>query len=334
MKFRIIRHHHQIEFPKWAQFVEDHPHGNIFQTPKIFDFYSNIKNYQPLIFYSVDDHNEPAGVLVAVLTREAGLTGFFSARCIIWGGPLVKNDDPVICGQLISSLNNAVKRKAIYTEVRNLFDTQHLKDCFAQNGFIFKDHLNYIVKLDDGDSVRKRMSNSKWRQIKKSIAEGAQIIVPDKLEQVESFYNILFDLYKSKVKKPLPPWSFFKEFFSSQDLGKYFLVEFEGKIIGGIMCPVFKDRIYEWYVAGLDREYKKVYPSVLATWAPIKYGLERGFKYFDFMGAGSPDADYGVREFKEKFGGQEFNFGRYLRINKPFFYRLGKTTLNIYQKLF
>jgi len=52
------------------------------------------------------------------------------------------------------------------------------------------------------------------------------------------------------------------------------------------MCPVYKNTIYEWYIAGIDGAFKNVYPSVLATWAPMEYAAKNGLKYFNFMGKG------------------------------------------------
>ena len=149
------------------------------------------------------------------------------------------------------------------------------------------------------------------------------------MSEVKDFYLILKKLYKERVKKPLPDFSFFEKFFEQKDLGKYFLVKFEDKIIGGIMCPIFKDSIYEWYVCGFDNEYKDQSPSVLATWAPIEYAAKNGLKYFDFLGAGSADSDYGVREFKSKFGGELVEYGRFLRVNNKLLYNVGKLGLKL-----
>ena len=87
--------------------------------------------------------------------------------------------------------------------------------------------------------------------------------------------------------------------------------------------------IYEWYVCGLDQDYKNIYPSVLATWAAIEYGLKNNLETFDFMGVGVPDKDYGVREFKSKFGGELVNFGRFGRINNHFIYTITEIGFNV-----
>jgi len=333
MEVKILKEIDHSLKERLDEFVLYHPNSNFFQTSYAFELFNSVKNYESILILA-NEGKDIVGALLSVLIKESGPAGFFSRRCIVWGGPVVKDNNPEICTQLLKSLNKTVKQKVIYTEFRNLFDMKSFHDSFSEPGFKFKEHLNYVVKLDAEKSVRKRMSSSKWRQIKKSLSEGAQIIIPDTIDQVKSFYEILLNLYRNKVKKPLPPWEFFETFYTMQDLGKYFLIEYQGKIIGGIMCPIYKDRIYEMYIGGLDKEYTQVYPSVLATWAPIQYGLQHGLSYFDFMGAGKPDDDYGVRQFKEKFGGEQVNYGRYLHINNFLMYHLGKIGLTIRQKIF
>jgi len=90
------------------------------------------------------------------------------------------------------------------------------------------------------------------------------------------------------------------------------------------MCVALDKKIlYEWFVCGLDGEYKKIFPSTLATWAAIQFATENGFEYFDMMGAGKPDEDYGVREFKARFGGKLVEYGRFEIILHKFLYKIG-----------
>lgn len=110
--------------------------------------------------------------------------------------------------------------------------------------------------------------------------------------------------------------------------------KYHNKIIGGIMCPILNNRvIYEWFVCGEDGVYDNIYPSILATWAAIEYAFLNGIERFDFMGAGKPDDDYGVREFKSKFGGELVEHGRFLKINNKMLYNTGKLALKAYQKV-
>ena len=129
------------------------------------------------------------------------------------------------------------------------------------------------------------------------------------------------------------PKEFFEEFFI-KNIGKYLLVIYKGNIIGGIMCPILKDKcIYEFYICGLDEEYKEQYPSVMATWAAMEYANRNHIPVFDFMGAGRKGQDYGVREFKSRFGGELIENGRFILISNPFLYNLGEFVLNIIKNI-
>jgi lipid II:glycine glycyltransferase (peptidoglycan interpeptide bridge formation enzyme) len=322
--------------------VLNHPRGNIFQTPEIFELFKKTGNYEPLLFSTMGENDELTGILLAVIQKEhPGMLGYFSSRTVVWGGPIIKSSnsetEKLIIGILLKELYKAVHLRTIYIQIRNLFDMSCYIDEFQKNGYRFDEHLNYIVETGKREETEKKVSKSKKRQIKKSLKSGAKIIEPSYIKQIEEFYHILKNLYKRKIKRPLPDWSFFKAFYElsrKNKVGKYFLIEYDKKIVGGIMCPIYKNTtIYEWYVCGLDGIYNGVYPSVLASWAPIDYALKKGLKCFDFMGAGKSDQYYGVREFKSKFGGRLVKFGRFERINNKTLFIIGKFGLKILKAL-
>ena len=98
------------------------------------------------------------------------------------------------------------------------------------------------------------------------------------------------------------------------------------------MCPITPNQeMFEWYIAGLDHDFKGtgIYPSSIATWGAIEYSSRNNIPKFNFMGAGQPEKHYGVRDFKLQFGGQLVNSGRYIKVNKPFLYWLGRKYFKI-----
>lgn len=331
-----------VQESQWRHFVEQHPQGNIFQTPEMAQLFASVRQYQPITLFATLGEQTLLGVLLGVIQKEQlGPLAMLSARTVIWGGPLILENPPIaastILDALLQSLVEAVKSKSVYIQFRNHFDLQPFREQFQAWGFDYQDHLNYLIDTSDPAQVRRNLSQSKWRQIQKSLKAGCQIIEPQQIEPVEQFYEILHRLYVTKVKRPLPGWPFFEDFFRNSlenRLGKYFLIEYQGRIAGGIMCPITPQRtIYEWYVCGQDQDEAHIYPSVLATWAPIEYAARHGLKCFDFLGAGKPDQDYGVREFKARFGGQQVNYGRFQRINHPTLYEMGKLALRVSGKL-
>ena len=70
----------------------------------------------------------------------------------------------------------------------------------------------------------------------------------------------------------------------------------------------------------------------MATWAGIHTSIENQYKLFDFMGAGKPDSDYGVRAFKSKFGGKEVELGRFLYVGNEILYNFGSFVIHLLSK--
>ncbi len=298
---------------------------------------------EPVVVGCFDGEGAMRGILLAVIIREAGgLKGRFSSRTVVYGGPLVDEEHKrkeQIVEMLLEELVAKVKRRSIFIQFRALYEMSDYQHIFERFGFQWQPRLNLLIDTVDERKVRQGISPGRKRQIRKSLANGAKVTEPENAEQVMAFYEILYDLYKLKVKKPLPHRTFFLSAYEASKqkektgMGvKFFLVTYEGKIVGGIMAPYFEGKaVYEWYVCGLDRQYKEkgIYPSVLATWAAIDFAARNGFGIFDFMGVGLPGKPYGVRDFKRKFGGHQVNFGRYSRVNNRWFYAAAELGFNL-----
>jgi lipid II:glycine glycyltransferase (peptidoglycan interpeptide bridge formation enzyme) len=319
----------------WESFVLTHPDGNFFQLPQAFELFQSVPGYHPSVF-GIIEQNKVRGILVSVIQKENAFYGPLTSRSIIWGGPLVSSVSDA--EKLLAAYNDFTKKRAIYSQIRNTFDCSLIKPAFEKSGFKFLEHLNFKVPTSGltTEQLLSQMSKSKSRQIKKGL-QSAEIIIATAQKDVDDFYLLLQKTYREKVHKPLPPKVFFDEFFQKtckQGFGQYLLIKSGEKIIGGIMSPLLPGKaIYEWYIAGLDKEYKEQYPSILATWAAIEYGANNHLGHFDFLGAGKPDQDYGVREFKSKFGGELVHFGRFEKIHNPLLMKVGETGLKIYKYL-
>lgn len=320
----------------------------------MYELFSHSRYMDPVVVGIADKRSSSlTGLLMGVTIREMkGLAGYFSSRTVIYGGPLIDPHTPdrkEILHMMLGSLISQVRNHAIFIQFRNFSSQAAVLDGFESSRFHLRDRLNLIVDTSSRETVINNMSESRWRQVRKGLGIGrtgdqairrsdkvdgqfAKIIRPESITQVRAFYDILYDLYKYKVKKPLPSWEFFEQFYrisSEGKLGVILLVQYHEKIIGGILAPVTPGRtIYEWYVCGLDQKYKEVYPSVLATWAALDYAVKNNIPNFDFMGVGIPEREYGVRDFKARFGGKMVNYGRFARINNKAFYAVAELGYN------
>lgn len=318
----------ELDINKWNHLLKVSEQSSPFQTPDYYAFFNSLDGLSASV-HAVEQNSQFEALCVVTLQKEKGLKGYFSRRAIIYGGPLLQNQNPEALYILLNSIRSYYRNKAIYIEIRNYFDYSAWNGTFLKSKFKYIPWLNYQINCSTIDEVKSSMSKSRLRQVKKAIKNGAEWKEASQINEIQDFYKILADLYKTKIKKPLLPESFFTHFFE-QEVGKFLLVYYQDKVIGGIMCPVYpKKTIYEFYVCGLDQEYKDQYPSVMATWAAIEYANQNNIPFFDFMGAGQPKEDYGVREFKKRFGGQEVSFGRFIYISNSFLYSLGNFAIKI-----
>lgn len=336
-EIRILNNPSEVKTLGWDAFVSTHAQGNFFQTSHCYDLFAKVPGYHPYLSAAVVE-GKLKGILLSVTQKETAIYGPLTARNIVWGGPLIAEKDEAIAAALLHDYLINAGSTAIYSQFRNMFQCDWIRGTFESMGFRYHSHLNYLVATNTAskEELMQKMSKSKVRQIKKAESH-IEIRYASELKEVEEFYNLLRKLYREKVKKPLPPREFFVEYYHQivrKGCGHYILVYQHKKLVGGIMAPVMPGKaIYEWYIAGLDREYKESYPSVMATWAAIAEGQSAGLQHFDFLGAGKPDADYGVREFKSKFGGESVEFGRFEKVHKPLLMKLGETGLKLYKKL-
>lgn len=324
------------ESEKWDKFVLSCDEGTFFHTKLFLDVVDSIPRYYPITLFVLDKNAEIAAMMIGYRHEvKGGLLSGISSRIVIPQLPLYKDEKALRA--LLDSYKIIHGKRAIYTEVRAQKEDRVFQSVAHSTGFVFNSHYNILVDCKDTDDVLKTMSESKRRQIRKALKSGVTVEENPSLEQVNDFYDILYDLYKTKVKKPLIDRDYFLALYKqNEDVQfrvKFLLVVFEGKIIGGIVAPISGNKvIHEHYVAGLDYDYKNQYPSAMATWAAIDYACRNGISYFDFMGAGKPDEDYGVRDFKLKFGGNLIESGRYEYVPNKFLYRVASKGFEIYSK--
>lgn len=329
--------YNEINKQQWQLLLEQSATATWFQTPEAYEFYASVSEMIPFVT-AVENNGKLRAVCVGYTTKETNaIKQYLTCRAIIIGGPLLVDDatDEEVA-TLLKAVTNAftpytLHPTPIYIESRNFHDYSKWRNIFEQCGFAYQPHLNFHVDCMQ-ENMLATMSESRRRQIKKAIKSGVEIIEAQSQDDVIAYYEILKDLYINKVKTPLFPVEFFLSFFDNS-FGKYLLVKYEGKIIGGIMCPILKARtIYEWFVCGLDEQYKNQYPSVMATYAAIEYANSNNISCFDFMGAGKPDEAYGVRDFKARFGGEMVEHGRYLCVRKPLLYNIGKLGVKLLKR--
>lgn len=325
-----------IDKKKWKDFVFNHPHGNIFQTPEMYEVYNRTKNNKPILVSVYDENENITGIILAVIIKESsGLIGYFSSRSIIIGGPLIKDNNPQILDEILKKYNQIAKSQVVFSQFRNLWDFSSLNEIFNKNKYQYQDHLDVLNSLN---ITKEELWNKIARDKKKCINRASNELVFKDIsidkKNIYNSYNLIKSVY-SRIKLPIPDISLFintfDQFAHSGNL-KTFAVYLSEELVGVRMVLCYKELVYDWY-AGADEKYLSYRPNDILPYEIMKWGMNNGYEVFDFGGAGKPNIPYGVRDFKLKFGGELVNFGRFETVHKPFSMRIGKFGFKLYKLL-
>lgn len=324
--YKILSHAEVTEL-QWYTFVQDFDTATAFHSPVMFRIYTQVPFYEPFAFFVVDS----AGCCLALLTGymqtvKPGLFSGLTKRAVLMQSPLYS--DIHALESLLSYYTCYYRNRVVYTEIRNHVDTLPQRSYFSANGFLYEDHLDIFIRLDQSqEDVLKTMDPTRKKQIKRGYNRGVtvSVIKNEDIEQLEKCIEIVIDLYK-RIHLPLPSRDFILSAARfSDDTCKFvcFAAKYSDEVIGTRMVLCSGELIYDWYAGSLVHHYDK-YPNDILPWEVFKWGTQNGYKIFDFGGAGKPGVPYGVRDYKLKFGGTLVNYGRYLKIHSPLKYFIAK----------
>ena len=323
-----------IKYDRWDNLILSSSSSNFFQSKECYQFYKELSFLEPLLI-AVEEDDILVGLACGyILSEKAVIKSVFSKRAIIPGGLLLDNNiSESALSELLDGLKEFFSKRIIYFEIRNLADYSKYKIDFINKGYKYNQHLNYHIDTSQkSEELLKNLSTSKRRQISLSQKNGAYYSEITEVSDVKQFYQLVSALY-TKICKPLFPLEFFEKIVT-HTFAKLILIKKDNRVLGGILLVLDNHSSYEWFICGENNLYPQIYPSVLATWSGIEYAVTNKKYRFDFMGAGQPNKNYGVRDFKSKFGGTLVEYGRFIYIQNKLFYKLGKCYLYFREHLF
>jgi serine/alanine adding enzyme len=324
----------------WRDFVDQHPLGNIFQTPEMFQVFSRAKGYRPELHAAVSDEGQVLALLLPVqVTLKGGLLRRLTTRSIAYGSVLCA---PGAVGSealttLLRAYSKKAGREALFTELRHQSDQSVYQPVFAQYRFAYQDHLNYLIDLDcSTKELFNRIGSRTRKHIRRELNRG-QVVVDqvNEANQIGIWYKVIKKTYLA-AQVPIADISLFEAAFdvlNPRNMVKFWLVRIGEDYVASSVELIYKDVIYGWY-GGVDRAFSRFTPSEVLTWHILKWGAENGYRVYDFGGAGNPDEKYGVRDFKSKFGGTLVCYGRNTWIPHYSIYYLSKFGYGFMRRFF
>lgn len=323
----------------WRAYVDNHPEGNMFHTPEMFHVFSQVKGYSPEIWAVLGEDQQILAMFLPVhISLYDGVIRRLTTRTNVFGGILVNRgpDGEKAMIDLLKAYQRDSGRRSIFTEIRNMSPIEGYQPLLNHLKFTFEEQLNYIIDLTPPpDEVFERIGKRTRKNIRNGRNKGEVniITVEDRAGVLESYELLQNSYYHAQV--PLSDVTLFTTAFDQ--LMPKGMIKVRNAMVGDSAAATsielyYKDLIFGWY-SGMDREFSSFVPNELLMAEILESGSKSGYRKYDFGGAGKSDEDYGVRQFKAKFGGDLVNYGRNTWVPSPLIFSVTNFGYEIVQKL-
>lgn len=332
---RIVR---SLDEATWHSFVSGHPLGNIFHTPEMFQVFARAKGCKPLLWATVDRDARPLALLLPVqITLFPGPLRSFSTRAIVYGSVLRETSSKGTEALELLLRSYAQQTKGVlFTEMRNLTDLNQIQPLLQACGFLYEEQLNYLIWLDRSpEEVLQNISRRTRKRIRQGLRKGEVVVREiERREELGLFYDLVSRSYAA-ARVPLAHRSLFEAAFDllhPRGMVKFLLAWIGQDCVAASAELAFKDTIFGWY-SGVDRACSSYVPNELLMWHVLEWGADNGYRVYDFGGAGRSGEEYGVRDFKAKFGGDLVSYGRNALVHAPRRLAISKVGYQVYRSL-
>ncbi len=301
-----------------------------FQSSAYTDLYTR-NGYKTLSIVGIENGQIVASCNVVVLKENFGPLSGLTARAIITGGPVTTQAS--YFRDIIIKLKDLIKNEVIYLQIRNVFELSHEKKVILENlGIQYKKHYTILNSLHE--NPMKNYSSGRRKNIRRAIRDNLNFKQLESFEDIYEAGKLVIETYK-RIKLPCPNVDFFSSIlaFSQQNKIAIFGTYLNNKLIASRFCMMNQHILYDWY-AGHIESFNSYYPNDFLIHHIFEWAQKNEIKTFDFGGAGNNDEEYGVREFKLKFGGQLIEYGRNEIVFQPLKYRLGKFGFSMKKLIF
>ena len=328
----------ELDEARWRAFVDNHPLGNIFHTPEMFQVFDRTEGQQPELWAIINRARRPLALFLPVkVTLMGGFLHHLTTRAIAYGSMLCAPGPEGLDALeiLMQAYKKGAQNSVLFTELRNLSDLSELQPLLNEHGFIFEEHLNYLIDLDrTAEEVLQSIGKRTRKKIRKELRDQlVQLSEVTNLIELADWYKTLQKTYL-RAQVPLADRSMFEAAFEAlypKGMVKFLMARVNGLTVACSAELIYKDTIYGWY-GGSDRDYGQYLPNEMLTWHILEWGANNGYRVYDFGGAGKPDEEYGVRDFKAKFNGELVNFGRNTYVHSPIRFKLSQYGYSVYRR--
>ncbi len=306
--------------PDWDRFVVSHRNGSIHHSTQMIRCEESTKLHQPYAYGALDCDGALAAILVAVrVSALASLPGQVSSRSILYAEPICVEGENGrdAMAVLLEAHDRYMSSRTLFAEVRPIFDMAESESSLSESGYDRLGYLNYELSLDGSEAEHfDRVGQKVRNNVRSAVRQHVTVEEIELKNCIETVYQLITHSY-ARSKIPIVDVSHFvaaSQTFAPDQL-KVLIAE-QGGVPISVGCFLsFKDRVTCWYAG--TRRIPGVPAMSLVFWEAIRLYASKGYKIFDFAGAGWQGENYGPGKFKRKFGGMQTNHGRYRKVYAP-----------------
>jgi len=331
---RVVR---QLEESLWREFVRTNPRANIFHTPEMFQVFARAKGCRPTLWATVDGVGRVLALFLPVqMTVLNGLLRPFTTRAVSFGGALCAAgpEGTQALALLLKAYNRAIKRSVLFTELRNVSDLSDLQPLLNENGFVSEGHLNFLIDVTRPETeLWQQVNSGARRNVQKASKSGVVVEELTSPGEITAAYAVLRNVYK-RIEVPLSDQSLFQAAFDilrPAGMLRVLMARRNGVNLGVLFLLLHNGVATYWYT-GCLHEYSSHRPADLLVWSALQWCKKLDCHTYDFGGAGRLDEEYGVRDFKAKYGGQLVNFGRNVCTHAPLRLKVSRAGFQLVRK--
>ncbi len=282
---------------KWDGFVRNHSGGTFFHLWGWRDVLLRNFSYEPY-YLSAEESGQVVGILPLFLVRSL-LFGksLITVPLGVYGGP-ISVDRRAELALLQAAEELLIAKNARYLEIRgNPYDHSRSLE-LGYNGYASKTlYVTFLGQIDASHEVNlSRIPRKQRRMVRQGQKHGLRASFDN--DRLCDWYGVYAESVRN-LGTPVYGYNYFKTLISRfpQDC-KILVVEYEDKVIAGVLTFFFKDQVLPYYGGSL-REYSHLAPNDFMYWELLSYGATNNYRIFDF---GRSKQGTGSYDFKRHWG--------------------------------
>jgi len=284
--------------PRWDRFVLENPQGTFFHLLTWRDLIARRFCYEAFYLY-VEEAGEIRGLLPLFLVKSL-LFGrsLVSIPLGVYGGIISTSAEAEKL--LFQSAEELAHRSRVrYIEIRGNPYRSGVNGFTSANHHLEKKDLYTTFIRDIAPSAEmnlERIPRKQRRMIRQGQQFGLRSVMDD--GRLWDFYEV----YAQSVRNlgtPVYSFGYFQDLQSAfAEQCRLLLVEYQSKIIAGVLAFLFKDQILPYYGGSLPHE-RHLAPNDFMYWELMSFAAANGYRVFDF---GRSKKETGSFHFKRHWG--------------------------------